>query len=638
MSEREFELYLSLMSKLLRLGPEQTASISDELRDHFDERFEDLCRQGVPREQAIRQALDEFGDAAGLAADFTHLARTRRRRLIMRFSLATVFLAAAALMITRAVLPPNPIINGPAPVIAQEDAKPVTETLDVPAPEPPKSIDPATLIPAPLAKRITWEFSDLPLKEMVNEFAERIEMPVYIREDVLSDIGIPMDEPVEGRINDLPAYLLLDRVFAGLGLSWYVDDGILNITSGKDADKRYTLDSYVITDLLDRGYTVERLRDLTEEMTEGPWQNIDGHGGTWTAVGDVVLMRQTDRVHREVAGLFQALRQNSAECYSFDPPIHQALRSQLDEIYSVDFKEVPLSSAILWLESETGLQIGLAEDILNDVGVPADEPVSLVLKGRSLRTIFKYLLERLGLTVIPQDGQLLVTSQEDAEETLRTVVYNVSDVVHSIDDAQRLIDAIQEETEGPWEDIDGIGGLTNAPIDGVLVIRQTEKVLQEVRELLAAYRQARVISPPRDDRSDNPAEMAKLETRYYHMNADTARDLQKQLPVLVQPGTWLGFGVSNEIATVGQVSMVSTDPKTETLPGRDISRKTKDRKEQDGEEPADEQQPDVLVIPQAVLIINHTKATHREIEQLLREVSNGKITSHGGAGGGRGFF
>ncbi|MEZ6054615.1 MAG: permease prefix domain 1-containing protein [Planctomycetaceae bacterium] len=108
MSEREFELYLSLMSKLLRLGPEQTASISDELRDHFDERFEDLCRQGVPREQAIRQALDEFGDAAGLAADFTQLARTRRRRLIMRFSLATVFLAAAALMITRAVLPPNP--------------------------------------------------------------------------------------------------------------------------------------------------------------------------------------------------------------------------------------------------------------------------------------------------------------------------------------------------------------------------------------------------------------------------------------------------------------------------------------------------------------------------------------------------
>ena len=69
MPEREFELYLSVLSRLLRLNPQQKDAIADELRDHLEERFEELVRSGVPRDDAIRQALDEFGDAAGLAVE-----------------------------------------------------------------------------------------------------------------------------------------------------------------------------------------------------------------------------------------------------------------------------------------------------------------------------------------------------------------------------------------------------------------------------------------------------------------------------------------------------------------------------------------------------------------------------------------
>mgnify|MGYP002701045636 FL=1 len=64
MPEREFELYLDLLGKLLKLTPEQKTSISDELRDHLEERFEELVQSGQSRDDAIRQALDEFGDAA----------------------------------------------------------------------------------------------------------------------------------------------------------------------------------------------------------------------------------------------------------------------------------------------------------------------------------------------------------------------------------------------------------------------------------------------------------------------------------------------------------------------------------------------------------------------------------------------
>ena len=37
MSEHEFEIYLSLLSRLVKLTPDQTAAIADELRDHLEE-------------------------------------------------------------------------------------------------------------------------------------------------------------------------------------------------------------------------------------------------------------------------------------------------------------------------------------------------------------------------------------------------------------------------------------------------------------------------------------------------------------------------------------------------------------------------------------------------------------------------
>ena len=90
MSEKDFELYLSLLSRFLRLKPGQRDEISDELRDHLEQRLDELTQQGHSREEAIRKALDEFGDAASLADHFTHIAHRRKRRLIMRCTLGSV--------------------------------------------------------------------------------------------------------------------------------------------------------------------------------------------------------------------------------------------------------------------------------------------------------------------------------------------------------------------------------------------------------------------------------------------------------------------------------------------------------------------------------------------------------------------
>src|SRR5262245_22524858 len=121
MPEQEFDLYLSLLVKLLRLSPEQKKSIEAELRDHFEERFEALVRSGVARDVAIRRTLDEFGDVAGLAHEFTHLSRKHIRRRIMQGTMATAGVAAAVVIWATLFRGPEPAV-GPAPtVVAQEN-------------------------------------------------------------------------------------------------------------------------------------------------------------------------------------------------------------------------------------------------------------------------------------------------------------------------------------------------------------------------------------------------------------------------------------------------------------------------------------------------------------------------------------
>jgi hypothetical protein len=113
MSEQEFELYLKLLSRCLSLTPGQRGQIADELRDHLEERLDELARAGVPREKAIVQALDEFGDAAVLAAHFATIARLKRRRFLMRLSLGSVGALTAGLLMAFAFWPENRAVRGP---------------------------------------------------------------------------------------------------------------------------------------------------------------------------------------------------------------------------------------------------------------------------------------------------------------------------------------------------------------------------------------------------------------------------------------------------------------------------------------------------------------------------------------------
>ena len=68
MSQQEFETYLALLTRLLKVPPAQREDLAEEFRAHLEDRLEELLASGMEQDQAVRQAVGEFGDAAVLAA------------------------------------------------------------------------------------------------------------------------------------------------------------------------------------------------------------------------------------------------------------------------------------------------------------------------------------------------------------------------------------------------------------------------------------------------------------------------------------------------------------------------------------------------------------------------------------------
>ncbi|MFH5803306.1 permease prefix domain 1-containing protein [Alienimonas sp. DA493] len=134
MPAEEFDAYLKTLSGRLRLKPARRAELSDELRDHLETRLEELTAEGVPRAAAVRKALEEFGDAAGLASQmsfaFAVHARRRRRKTVMRVTASAAATLACGIAVAYLFAPPNPAVNPPGPALAQDEPAPAAEPGD----------------------------------------------------------------------------------------------------------------------------------------------------------------------------------------------------------------------------------------------------------------------------------------------------------------------------------------------------------------------------------------------------------------------------------------------------------------------------------------------------------------------------
>jgi uncharacterized protein YggL (DUF469 family) len=262
MTNSEFDNYLTLLSSLLQIRGEQREAIAKELKAHLEDRLDELLDHGVEREEAVRIALAEFGDAAGLAANFSLLGRNRRRRWVMKvtsFSMAALVLLAVGII---AIWPEHRPGPAPQPAVAQQPG-------GQPSGPGPGPIDPnrgpgaggGRVVAAvksdglddKLSKRITAEFVETPVKDVLSYIGDVSDVQIFINRKALEDDGVPLDAPVTINLKSVRVDMLLDLVLEQVGANamTYVErDGILIVSTMANLEGASEVRVYNCRDLL----------------------------------------------------------------------------------------------------------------------------------------------------------------------------------------------------------------------------------------------------------------------------------------------------------------------------------------------------------------------------------------------------
>jgi hypothetical protein len=255
MTDHEFDNYLALLAKLLRLGEQQREQIAGELRAHLEDRLDDLLARGLPRHEAVKLALEEFGDAAALADDFVSIARNRKRRWMMRI---TTLSAAAIVLIAAGVFTFWPGSNagpGAAALVAQD---PAAGGPGFPGGGGPPGAAPGAGPMGPqvatleerLNQRIDAEFVETPFKDTIDFLQSQTGLAFFVKRPRLEEAGVNLDTAVTLSLKQVRLSTLLDLMLEEIGLVYTEKDDLIVITTEEDSRATMEVRVYDCRDLL----------------------------------------------------------------------------------------------------------------------------------------------------------------------------------------------------------------------------------------------------------------------------------------------------------------------------------------------------------------------------------------------------
>ncbi|MEX2286098.1 MAG: permease prefix domain 1-containing protein [Planctomycetaceae bacterium] len=318
MSEKEFELYLSLLSRFLRLKSTQRGEIADELRDHLEARLEELSRSGLSREDAIHAALEEFGDAAELAHHFTQIAQRRKRRFIMRCTVGTVAVLTAGILLTTAFWPANQGVQLPIVAMGQPGEKntglaALTEKQKSKPPSPNLRVDePRNMqIELDLQSRIDVNFPEVPLRDAIEFLAGLYQVPILFDKKSLEEAGLNPDaELVHLKVDQIKFETALKLMLEPLHLTYRVWDGFLFVETQETEARHTEVQIHNCRDLIDdgAGHTAESLIRVIVNHADGLWEQAHNEGGTITEYNGLLIVRNTQHAQRGVIRFLDMLR------------------------------------------------------------------------------------------------------------------------------------------------------------------------------------------------------------------------------------------------------------------------------------------------------------------------------------------
>ncbi|MBN2474528.1 MAG: hypothetical protein JXB62_07960 [Pirellulales bacterium] len=340
MSPHEFQNYLGLLSRLLRLRSAQREAVEDELRAHLEDRFAALTSRGIEPDRAISLALAEFGDAAALAAEFSAVSRIRRRRWMMRLSIVSM---AASVLVAAVVASLWPDSSGPlADGVARAQQAEQPAAAEMPEMVRTAKTDANAETRQKLEKLATADFIEYPLVDVLAHLTEVAGVQVYVDHRSLDEVGIQPDVPITMDLKDVPVEMLLRLILRQLDLTYMLDHGVVVVTTPEEVEQSLEIRVYRVDGLVEASGPQAALEAATESAD--PYFGRDmrpGHGGrphgldelislitstvvpeSWEDVGgpatikpfrDTLVVLQTQFGQHKVEKLLQHLREAVAK-------------------------------------------------------------------------------------------------------------------------------------------------------------------------------------------------------------------------------------------------------------------------------------------------------------------------------------
>lgn len=148
------------------------------------------------------------------------------------------------------------------------------------------------------------QFIDAPLEEVVGYLKDLHSVSILIDLEAFKSAGLDIELPVTINVTGQTAASTLDLLCDRYKLGWYVDRGILMISSKDDAAQQQSVRIYQLRQLNAAGAS----QIVTKMIEPGSWEVGGGHGDI-TAVSDrnLLVIRQNRAGHDATESLLKSL-------------------------------------------------------------------------------------------------------------------------------------------------------------------------------------------------------------------------------------------------------------------------------------------------------------------------------------------
>lgn len=304
-ADAALEAWLGMLLKLLRLPEAQARGIRDELEAHIRDRVRDLLITGCDEDEAMRRAIAELGEAAGLAQGF----RSARRYSTRRTAMHVAFLGLAGGAALLGLVAVSRTREQPAASVFQ--------------PQPPAAVAELEQV------RIDADFDNAPLKDVLEYLAQHTGRPSQVLWPRLEAADVHADTNVSVRAKGatVPAVLALvnDGIQVPASSKLEVGEvaGILSFGPREFFDRRDTvLVSYDLSGPIaartatygeQRAKVVEDVVGvITNFVSPDDWMDNGGDLAQLTIVGDRLFVKAPQRFHPQIRWIIGQLPSDAA--------------------------------------------------------------------------------------------------------------------------------------------------------------------------------------------------------------------------------------------------------------------------------------------------------------------------------------